>query len=69
MPLNHCRSRCAQSKLTSAFLSWYGKPNETGANLATCIWTSRKAARAANSRPDHIKAMRLAAQSYEYYDL
>ncbi|KAG2015510.1 hypothetical protein CC2G_008778 [Coprinopsis cinerea AmutBmut pab1-1] len=49
---------------------WYGIPNpRTGMNLATCIWQSRKHAAAANSRPHHIKAMRLAAQSYEIYSL
>ncbi|KAF6761171.1 hypothetical protein DFP72DRAFT_880305 [Ephemerocybe angulata] len=49
---------------------WYGIPNpQTGMNLATCIWQSRKHAVAANSRPHHIKAMRLAAQSYEVYEL
>ncbi|KXN90622.1 UPF0643 protein PB2B2.08 [Leucoagaricus sp. SymC.cos] len=49
---------------------WYGIPNpETGMNLATCIWQSRKHATAANSRPHHIRAMKLAAASYEVYDL
>jgi len=49
---------------------WYGVPHEiTGMNLATCIWQSRKHATAANSRPHHIKAMRLAAQAYEIYRL
>ncbi|KAF7311346.1 UPF0643 protein [Mycena kentingensis (nom. inval.)] len=50
-------------------LYWYGTPSATGINLATCIWQSRKHASAANSRPHHIQAMRLAAQSYEMYDL
>jgi hypothetical protein len=49
---------------------WYGIPDpETGLNLATCVWQSRAHAIAANSRPDHIRAMRLAASSYERYDL
>ncbi|KZP34485.1 hypothetical protein FIBSPDRAFT_923994 [Athelia psychrophila] len=49
---------------------WYGIPNpETGMNLATCIWQSRKHAIAANSGPHHIKAMRLAAASFEVYNL
>lgn len=49
---------------------WYGIPNpETGMNLATCIWQSRKHAIAANSRPLHIRAMKLAAVSYEIYTL
>ncbi|KAL0072345.1 hypothetical protein AAF712_000108 [Marasmius tenuissimus] len=49
---------------------WYGIPNsETGMNLATCIWQSRKHAAAANSRPHHINAMKLAKDSYEIYNL
>jgi len=49
---------------------WYGVPDaETGLNLATCLWQSRAHAIAANSRPDHIRAMRLAASSYERYEL
>ncbi|QRV94116.1 hypothetical protein RhiJN_22134 [Ceratobasidium sp. AG-Ba] len=49
---------------------WYGVPDpETGDNLATCVWQSRAHAVAANSRPHHIKAMRLAAASFEYYTL
>ncbi|KAG6378209.1 hypothetical protein JVT61DRAFT_13907 [Boletus reticuloceps] len=49
---------------------WYGIPNpDTGMNLATCIWQSRKHAIAANSRPHHIRAMKLAAVSYEIYAL
>jgi hypothetical protein len=49
---------------------WYGTPHpKTGVNLATCIWQTRAHAVAANSRPHHIRAMRLAAASYEMYDL
>ncbi|KAG1869822.1 hypothetical protein C8R48DRAFT_653348 [Suillus tomentosus] len=49
---------------------WYGVPDpETGMNLATCIWQSRKHAVAANSHPHHIRAMMLAASSYEVYTL
>ncbi|KAJ3799153.1 hypothetical protein GGU11DRAFT_528141 [Lentinula aff. detonsa] len=51
-------------------LYWYGIPDQqTGMNLATCIWQSRKHAIAANSRPHHIRAMMLAKDSYEVYDL
>lgn len=51
-------------------LYWYGIPHEvTGLNLATCIWQSRQHAIAANSRPHHIRAMKLAAASYETYEL
>ena len=60
------------SRLTIAqlILYWYGIPHqETGLNLATCIWQSRAHAIAANSRPHHIRAMRLAAASYERYEL
>ena len=49
---------------------WYGIPDPaTGRNLATCIWQSRAHALAANGRPHHIRAMRLAAASYDTYDL
>lgn len=49
---------------------WYGVPDpKTGDNLATCIWQSRAHAVAANSRPHHIKAMRLAAASFAHYTL
>lgn len=49
---------------------WYGIPDQsTGMNLATCIWQSRKHAVAANSRPHHINAMKLAAYSYDVYSL
>ncbi|KZT10633.1 uncharacterized protein LAESUDRAFT_720985 [Laetiporus sulphureus 93-53] len=51
-------------------LYWYGTPHpESGMNLATCIWQSRAHALAANTRPHHIRAMRLAAASYEHYEL
>lgn len=49
---------------------WYGMPDsETGLNLATCIWQSRRHALAANSRPHHIRAMKLTSVSYEIYGL
>lgn len=49
---------------------WYGIPNaQTGMNLATCIWQSRKHAIAASSRPNHVRAMKLAASSFEVYTL
>ncbi|OBZ68182.1 hypothetical protein A0H81_11984 [Grifola frondosa] len=51
-------------------LYWYGTPHPTtGLNLATCIWQSRAHAAAANARPHHVRAMRLAASSYERYEL
>jgi hypothetical protein len=51
-------------------LYWYGIPNpDTGMNLATCVWQSRKHAIAAHSRPYHIQAMKLAAESFEMYTL
>ncbi|GJJ06189.1 hypothetical protein Clacol_000378 [Clathrus columnatus] len=49
---------------------WYGVPSPlTGLNLATCIWQSRQHAVAANSRPHHLRAAKLAKDSYEIYDL
>ncbi len=51
-------------------LYWYGPVNpKTRANLATCIWHSREHAIAASSRPKHIRAARLAASTYETYEL
>lgn len=56
--------------VSQLILYWYGVPNpDTGMNLATCIWQSRKHAIAANSKPYHIQAMKLAAASFEKYDL
>jgi hypothetical protein len=49
---------------------WSGSPDpETGLNLSTCLWQSRADAIAANSRPNHIRAMRLAVSTYEWYAL
>lgn len=49
---------------------WYGVPHPiSGVNLATCIWQSRTAARKAIGGPEHIKAMRLASVSYDFYRL
>ena len=49
---------------------WYGTPDsEMGLNLATCVWQSRSHAIAANSGPNHIRAMRLTASFYQRYDL
>jgi hypothetical protein len=48
---------------------WYGVPDETGLNLATCIWQSRRHAIQAISGPKHVLAMRQAAGAYEVYDL
>ncbi|KAF8586705.1 hypothetical protein K439DRAFT_1386773 [Ramaria rubella] len=49
---------------------WYGVPSpDTGLNLATCIWQSRQHAILANSRPNHIRAAKLAQAAYEMYDL
>ncbi|GMK58009.1 hypothetical protein CspeluHIS016_0500410 [Cutaneotrichosporon spelunceum] len=48
---------------------WYGVPNETGLNLATCIWQSRRHAINAISGPRHMDAMKQARGAYETYDL
>jgi len=51
-------------------LYWYGEPNpDTGDNLATCIWQSRKQATEAASAPYHVKAKALADGVYEVYRL
>lgn len=48
---------------------WYGVPDSSGLNLATCIWQSRKHAINAISGPKHIEAMKQARGAYETYDL
>lgn len=56
--------------LPKLLMYWYGIPDqETGLNLATCVWQSRSHALAAHTRPKHIRAMRLAASSYASYEL
>ena len=49
---------------------WYGVPDSvTGANLATCIWTTQEHARMASKLPLHREAVRHAADAYESFDL
>lgn len=48
---------------------WYGVPDETGLNLATCIWQSRRHAVKAISGPKHMLAMMQAKDAYEVYEL
>ncbi|RSH82748.1 uncharacterized protein EHS24_007742 [Apiotrichum porosum] len=50
-------------------LYWYGVPDVTGLNLATCIWQSRSHAINAIAGPKHIEAMKQARGAYETYDL
>ncbi|WVQ99222.1 hypothetical protein IAU59_006354 [Kwoniella sp. CBS 9459] len=48
---------------------WYGVPDHTGMNLATCIWQSRRHAIKAISGPKHMKAMKETEGAYETYAL
>jgi hypothetical protein len=49
---------------------WYGMPEQgTGRNLATCVWQTRAHALAANTGPNHLRAIRVAALSYETFQL
>ncbi|WWD17497.1 hypothetical protein CI109_101938 [Kwoniella shandongensis] len=48
---------------------WYGVPDETGLNLATCIWQSRRHAINAISGPKHMSAMKQTEGAYETYSL
>lgn len=48
---------------------WYGAPDELGSNLATCVWTSRRAAREASSLPLHAKAAAHSRDAYESFQL
>lgn len=49
---------------------WYGSPNEqTGHNLATCIWTNRQDAIRASALPLHARAAAHALKAYESFEL
>ncbi|WVQ82401.1 hypothetical protein IAT38_004529 [Cryptococcus sp. DSM 104549] len=48
---------------------WYGVPDSTGLNLATCIWQSRRHAIKAISGPKHMSAMKQTEGAYETYSL
>ncbi|WVQ77218.1 hypothetical protein IAR50_006901 [Cryptococcus sp. DSM 104548] len=50
-------------------LYWYGVPDSTGLNLATCIWQSRRHAIKAISGPKHLSAMKQTEGAYETYSL
>ncbi|ODN79958.1 hypothetical protein L202_03832 [Cryptococcus amylolentus CBS 6039] len=50
-------------------LYWYGVPDSTGLNLATCIWQSRRHAIKAISGPKHMSAMKQTEGAYETYSL
>ena len=47
----------------------YGTPDTQGSNLATCVWTSREAARAASSLPLHAKAAAKSRKAYATFEL
>ena len=60
----------ALTLIPQLIMYWFGVPSpETGLNLATCIWQSRQHAVQANSRPNHVRAAKLAKAAYERYDL
>jgi hypothetical protein len=49
---------------------WYGVPDSvTGANLATCIWTSQEHARRASALPLHRWAVKYAVDAYQDFEL
>lgn len=48
---------------------WYGTPDATGANLATCIWTDKTSAEVASRLPRHRKAVMHAAKAYATFEL
>lgn len=49
---------------------WYGVPDpHTGANLATCIWSSREDAKRASRLPLHREAAALAKDVYHSFEL
>ncbi|KAI8578406.1 hypothetical protein K450DRAFT_247770 [Umbelopsis ramanniana AG] len=48
---------------------WYGTLNENRECLAMCIWSNRDFAKIATTKPLHLKAVSLARQMYESYQL
>ncbi|PWN44365.1 hypothetical protein IE81DRAFT_273627, partial [Ceraceosorus guamensis] len=48
---------------------WYGTPDALGSNLATCVWTSREAAKVASALPLHKKAASKSSKAYETFEL
>ena len=48
---------------------WSGTSDSEGDNLSTCVWQSRQCAIAANTRPLHILATRVAITSYVSFTL
>ncbi|CAF9941020.1 MAG: hypothetical protein ALECFALPRED_008966 [Alectoria fallacina] len=48
---------------------WFGLPDETGRNLATCIWRNFADARSASVGPGHKEAMRATVNMYTEWKL
>lgn len=48
----------------------YGRPDAvTGANIATCVWSSRADARRASGLEEHRRAVGLASGTYDWFEL
>ncbi|MCJ1288440.1 hypothetical protein MMC26_007797 [Xylographa opegraphella] len=48
---------------------WFGTPDITGRNLATCVWRSRDDARKGGSGGDHVQAMRETTKLYTEWEV
>ena len=60
----------AEAESSPGFVHYFkGPAGPDGSCLSFCLWTSRAEARAAAGRPDHVQAVTLIAEMYEYYTL
>ena len=60
----------AEAESSPGFIHYFKGPAAAdGSCLSFCLWTSRAEARAAAGRPDHVQAVTLIAEMYEYYTL
>ncbi|KAK1759146.1 hypothetical protein QBC47DRAFT_397960 [Echria macrotheca] len=48
---------------------WFGKPDEDGRNLATCIWRSQEDAKKGGAGPAHRKAAGSARSLYSFWQI
>jgi hypothetical protein len=59
-----------EAATSPGFVQYFKGPRATdGSCLSFCLWQSRADARAASSRPDHVRAVSLIDEMYETYTL
>lgn len=60
----------AEAESAPGFVHYFKGPASTdGSCLSFCLWTSRAEARAAAGRPNHVEAVTLISEMYEFYTL